>query len=272
MGLSLPILTFHALDDRVSVISCAPQVFREGMALLHSHGYRTVRLEEAVIALRHGRPFPARSFVVTFDDGYQSVYEAAFPVLQRYGMSATVFLAVGATPVPRSDGRLPSLEGRPMLSWPEIREMHQGGVAFGAHTLTHPDLTQLPAEAIRAEMAASKDCIENGLGTPVTSFAYPFGRYDARSHRMAQQYFNCACADTLGLLSARSDPYALERVDAYYVRTRRLFALTISDLFPWYVRARNVPRQFRRSIRHWWRTRRTRATPRRGGAGPRWTG
>jgi peptidoglycan/xylan/chitin deacetylase (PgdA/CDA1 family) len=246
---SLPVLTFHALDESASVISCAPRVFREGMAMLDAHGYRTVRLVEAVARLREGKSFPNRTCVLTFDDGFQTVYAEAFPVLQRYAMSATVFLTVGAGDALQSGERLPTLEGRPMLSWPEIREMQQAGIDFGAHTLTHPDLTRLPAEQVAIEMSASKARIESELGTPVTSFAYPFGRYDAESRRLAQQYFSCACADTLGLLSRRSDPYALERVDAYYLRTRRLFALMTSELFPWYVRARNFPRRVRRVVR-----------------------
>lgn len=245
---ALPVLTFHALDDQASVISCAPQVFREGMAMLHAHGYRTVRLGDAVAAVRERLPLPARAFVLTFDDGYQTAYAEAFPVLQRYAMSATVFLTVGAAAARGSADRLPSFEGRPMLSWREIREMLGGGIEFGAHTLTHPDLTRLSAENIAVEMAGSKQCIEDALGTPVTSFAYPFGRYDGQSHRLAQRYFTCACADTLGLLSGESDPYALERVDAYYIRSRRLFALMVTEVFPWYVRARNVPRRLRRAL------------------------
>jgi peptidoglycan/xylan/chitin deacetylase (PgdA/CDA1 family) len=248
MTTSLPVLTFHAVDDRASVISCTPRVFQQGMAMLHAHGYRTIRLSEAVASLRQRQGFPDRTFVVTFDDGFQSVYTEAFPILQRHGMTATVFLTVGAEDVRDPTARLPMFEGRPTLSWPEIREMQAGGIDFGAHTLTHPDLTRLAAHDIAIEMSASKDRIENALGTPVTTFAYPFGRYDAQSHRIAQQYFTCACADTLGLLSTGSDPYALERVDAYYLRTNRLFALMATTLFPWYVRARNIPRRLRRSL------------------------
>ena len=95
MADSLPVLTFHALDDRSSVISFSPQVFRRGMGRLHENGYQTLSLLEAVDYLHRGASFPDRSFVITFDDGYQTVYDEAFPVLQRYAMTATVFLSVG---------------------------------------------------------------------------------------------------------------------------------------------------------------------------------
>jgi peptidoglycan/xylan/chitin deacetylase (PgdA/CDA1 family) len=279
MSASLPVLTFHALDDRASVISCAPRVFRQGVARLHARGYLTIPLSQAVAYLRRGHRFPDRAFVLTFDDGFQTMYTQAFPVLQHYGMSATVFITTGVADLRESAARLPTFEGRPMLSGPEMREMQRGGIEFGAHTLTHTDLTRLPAERIRIEMAGSKDRIESILGTPVTSFAYPFGRSDARSRETAREYFSCACSDTLGLLSARSDPYALERVDAYYLRTTRLFALMPTRLFPWYVFARNVPRQLRRAFtvanfvtRDCPLARGMRPTPRGARGGRRWSG
>jgi peptidoglycan/xylan/chitin deacetylase (PgdA/CDA1 family) len=134
-----------------------------------------------------------------------------------------------------------------MLSWHEIREMQRWGVEIGAHTLTHPDLTRLPSDRIEAEVGGSKAIIEETLGVPVACFAYPFGRYDNCSRDIVLQHFTCACTDTLGLLSASSDPYTLQRVDAYYLRTDRLFAVMGTRLLPWYVWARNVPRQIRRT-------------------------
>lgn len=95
MAFALPILTFHALDDKPSVISFPPELFRRGMANLHENGYRTISLLGAVDHLRLKKSFPERSFVITFDDGYESVYEKAFPVLQDYRMTATIFLTVG---------------------------------------------------------------------------------------------------------------------------------------------------------------------------------
>jgi peptidoglycan/xylan/chitin deacetylase (PgdA/CDA1 family) len=221
------------------------------MAKLQEGGYRTLGLPEAVDYVRRGGPFPDHSVAITFDDGYQTVYEKAFPVLQRHGMSATVFLTVGAKrkATTNSAERLPSLEGLPMLSWGEIREMQRQGIVFGAHTCTHPDLTRLPPGQVEAEVRDSKAIIEDALGVPVTCFAYPYGRYDNRTREIVRRYFASACSDRLGLITAGSDLYALERVETYYVRTERLFALAVSRLFPWYLRARRIPRQARRAVR-----------------------
>jgi len=246
MALSLPILTFHALDDQRSVISFPPELFRRGMGKLYENGYRTIDLLDAIDCLRLKKPFPERSFIITFDDGYESVYEKAFPVLQDYGMTATIFLTVGERGKANPGERLPSLEGRSMLTWREIQEMKQWGIELGAHTLTHPDLTRLSRERMEAEIRDSKKIIENTLGTPVSCFAYPYGRYNDRIREVVRQHFTCASSDKLGLMSVDSDPYALERVDAYYLRKDRLFDVMSTSLFPWYIRICSIPRRIRR--------------------------
>jgi hypothetical protein len=82
----------------------------------------------------------------------------------------------------------------------------------------------------------------------VNCFAYPFGRYDQRSREIVQHHFSCACSDKLGLITRDSDLYALERVDAYYLRTDRLFDIMLMRLFPWYIVARSIPRQIRHAV------------------------
>lgn len=248
MASSLPILTFHALDDRDSVISFSPRLFQRSLAKLHEHGYRTMSLPQAVDGLRRGEPFPDCALVITFDDGYHSVYEQAFPVLQRYGMTATVFLTVGTKGNTEPPARLPSMEGRPMLSWGEIREMHRWGIEMGSHTLTHPDLTRWPRDRMETEVRDSKVIIQEALGAPVSSFAYPYGFCDRPSRDCARQHYACATTGKLDFITAGSDLYALERIDAYYLRSERLFDVMLTDLFPWYLWARRIPRQIRQTV------------------------
>jgi len=244
----LPILTFHAVDERDSVISFPPRLFQRGMARLHDSGYRTLSLPKLVDCLRRGVPFPERTLAITFDDGYQSVYQHAFPILQRYGFSATIFLTVGENGNQTRLEQLPSMCERSMLSWREIKEMHRWGIGFGAHTLTHPDLTNLPPARVEIEVYNSKAIIEDALSTQVTCFAYPYGRYGNHTREIVRQHFVCACSDKLDLVNGSSDLLALERVDTYYLRTERLFNVMLSRFFPWYIRARSLPRRIRRSI------------------------
>jgi len=243
-----PALTFHDLDERPSVISFSPSLFRDGMANLCTRGYRKPAMQQMVDALVRNGEFPERSFAVTFDDGFRSVYEEAFPVLQAYRIPATVFLLVGKKRSRNLDSPLPSFQGRTMLSWKEIREMHRFGVNFGAHTLSHPDLTRLPLEQVQAEVRDGKAIIEDMLGAEVSCFAYPFGRYNQKTRRVVGSYFRYACSDKLGFIKKGSDLLALERIETYYLRTARLFNLVMTRHFPWYIWARKIPRQIRRQL------------------------
>ena len=91
----VPILAYHAIDERPSAISIPPRTFEWQMHQLHHSGFHVIPLSLLVQCLRTGTPPPDRSVVITFDDGLGSVYTDAFPVLERFGFPATVFLVAG---------------------------------------------------------------------------------------------------------------------------------------------------------------------------------
>jgi len=246
---SLPVLGFHAIEERPSAIAFPPDLFRRALAWLRERGYRAVPLATAVECLRERVPFPDRAFVLTFDDGYRTVYQEAFPCLQQQGWGATLFLTVGTTSSRSAPGHLPSMEGRSMLSWQEVREMQRHGMEIGAHTLTHPDLTRVSRERVEEEVRGSKEQIEEMLGTPAVSFCYPYGCCNARSRDVVRQHFSSACSGRLGLITHKSDRYALERVEAYYLNTDRRFRLMTTGMFPWYLRMRRIPRLVGQAMR-----------------------
>ncbi len=106
------------------------------------------------------------------------------------------------------------------LSSGEIGKLHQGGlVEIGAHTVTHPVLSTLPPAAQRREIAKSKASLEQILGRPVTTFAYPYGKphdYTAETVEIVRRDgFGCACSTFSGVVRRSSDRFRLPRV---YVR------------------------------------------------------
>ena len=242
----LPIFTFHALATDASPIAFPPALFERALSRLAEGGYSTLRLVDVARLVREGRAIPARTCVITFDDGYRSVYDVAWPLLSRYRITATVFVTVGEAV--SAGERLPPLGGRALLSWAEMREMQAGGIDFGAHTLTHPDLTRLATGAVEAEMLASQARLADGLGAPVTTFAYPFGRYDARSRAVAAAHFEVACSDRLDFVTRGSDLYALPRLDTFYLRHAPLLDLLCTPVWGWYFQARRFPRWLRRRL------------------------
>src|ERR671925_319704 len=90
----IPILMYHSVDARTSVITFPPDRFRWQVEWLYSHGYKIISLGELSRYMTSGQ-IPERSIVLTFDDGYQTLYTEVFPILQQYGFSATIFLVAG---------------------------------------------------------------------------------------------------------------------------------------------------------------------------------
>lgn len=244
-GGALPVLTYHSLDDSGSVISVSPSLFAEQMRVLHEAAISTLSLPAAAQALRDGR-VPAEAVVLTFDDGFENFYQHAYPVLRRYGFTATVFLV---TDYCERDNSWPSqpahVARRPLLRWAQVREMSEAGVAFGAHSRTHPDLTRLSSRDAEAEMLASKRAIEEALQRPVESFAYPYGAYDEAVKRLTAAHFQLACSTKLDFATPGSDLLALERLDMYYLRHPRLFRRLLSGEVRTYIRLRRLARDVR---------------------------
>ena len=252
---NIAILTYHSIDDSGSVLSTAPRVFAEQMQILYMMGLKVVPLSQVQHVLDDATS-PKNLVAITFDDGYRNVREVALPVLQRYGFTATVFLVTDYCGRTNAWPGLPlSIERRPLLRWAEIREMSEAGIAFGSHTRTHPDLRNTIMHVIEDELTVSKKTIEDAIGCPVNTLAYPYGFYDDTVKRLAQAHFTLACSTTLGFARSGSDLFALERIDMYYLQRPALFRRLFTPEVGSYIGLRRTIRALRRrtSRRMGWR-------------------
>jgi peptidoglycan/xylan/chitin deacetylase (PgdA/CDA1 family) len=167
--------------------SVLPQVFEQQMAYLHRAGYRCLSLNKAVRYWQEGLSQPKKSFVLTFDDGYRDLHSTVWPILDRFGFTATIFLVAGRVGnCSNWDGQNDSLAA-PLLSWAEIRELAQAGFTFGNHTVTHPQLPLLDDKQARQEIQQAKVMIEDKLGVEVDLFCYPYTLSDARIQRLVAE-------------------------------------------------------------------------------------
>jgi peptidoglycan/xylan/chitin deacetylase (PgdA/CDA1 family) len=174
-GTRVPILMYHSISDNLFAraqpyyqINTSPNVFARQMRWLRNNGYKTMNLEEMLAAMVAGHDL-FKKFVITFDDGYQDFYTDALPVIKQCGFAATIFLTTD-----RIQDTAARIEGADYLTWREVRELHDEGIQFGSHTVTHPDLRSLGPEQIDYELGYSKETIEQKLGAAVRSFSYPF--------------------------------------------------------------------------------------------------
>jgi len=144
----------------------APARFRAQVRWLAAHGYHAVTLDRLYAHWRRGLRLPLHPIVLTFDDGYRSVYTSALPVLRRLGWPAVLNLEV------RHEALSWGL--RPRL----IRALIRAQWEIDSHTITHPDLTRLAPTDLRREVAGSRAALRRQFQIPVDFFCYPSGRYN----------------------------------------------------------------------------------------------
>lgn len=246
----LPILTYHQLTETPSAVSVAPAAFRRHLARLAAAGYRVVPLGEALTVLAAEPDGDPKLAVVTFDDGYQSVCDEAWPALAAYGWRATVFPVSDYVGRGNDWPRQPLLAPpAPLMGWAALRALADAGWEIGGHTRTHPDLCSLGDAALADELRGSKAALEERLGRPVATFAYPYGRYDARVRAAVRAVHAAACTTRMAVAGPRSDRWALERLDAYYFQGSVLPHVLATPLTPPYVAAVRALRGGRSGLR-----------------------
>ncbi|MGO0121966.1 polysaccharide deacetylase family protein [Desulfothermobacter acidiphilus] len=213
------ILMYHKVNPDPSAgglgLRMPPEKFDWQMRYLRTHGYHVVSLEDAYAHLNQGKPLPPKAVVITFDDGYQDNYFYAWPILRRYGYPATIFLVAGAMGkynfFDADYGRQPRNQ---MLTWEQVKEMAASGqITFGAHTMTHPHLTQVGYTRQREEIFNSRAVIARELGRPVDFFSYPYGDFNQEVARLVQEAgYKGAVTCVQGVNRPGADPYTWKRV------------------------------------------------------------
>ncbi len=154
---------------------------------------------------------------VTFDDGYENVFQFAYPVLQRLQVPATIFVTTGfVTGGCGVESRLAMYRDLRPLQWAQVEELHRAGILIGSHTHRHLDLGRATAKEIAEELTHSRQLLEDHLGSPVTYFAYPWGQRRNIGRQTIPLLRECgymaACSTLWGRNTAETPPYLLRRV------------------------------------------------------------
>lgn len=164
----VPILLYHHISYSLqgeTVYYVSPEAFDQQMNLLYQWGYKTISIDLLKKALTQGALLPPKPIILTFDDGSESTYSTALPIMQRYGFTGVSYIVLNYVGIPR------------YMTSDQIRGLYAAGWEIGSHGLSHIDLTTA-ARKKEAEIVESRKRLEKFLGVPVTSFAYPFGVYD----------------------------------------------------------------------------------------------
>ena len=223
-------------------LSLDEAAFRRHVRWLASGAVRVATLPEL---LRLPDDVPA--VALTFDDGFESTGTIAAPLLLEHGLPATIFVVADhAGGTNEWGGRpQPGIPTLPLLGWDALARLAAAGLELGAHSRTHPHLTELRGDALRDEVAGSAERIRAETGCAVRSFAYPYGSVD-REVAAAAAAFDHACTTEMRPVGADDDPRLLPRLDAYYFRAPGLLEAWGSARFRRYLWLRSQARRVRR--------------------------
>jgi biofilm PGA synthesis lipoprotein PgaB len=216
----LTVLSYHEVADpaqaAVPAYAVTPTDFVRQMDWLRNHGFHFVTVGDVIASRRGGKPLPDRAVLITFDDGYQSVYDNAWPILRTFRIPA-VIAVVGSWLEEKGtvdfDGKV--LPRARLLSWNELREMSQDGlVEVGSHSFDlhrglvgNPQGNLQPAATtrrwisgelryeeeaayrrrVRADLERARDLIRRRIGKAPRVLSWPYGRYNAPTREIASQ-------------------------------------------------------------------------------------
>lgn len=199
----VPILMYHGVrEGGDSSMYVAPSNFERQMNFIKEQGYNVISLDELVDGIKSNKKFGKKTVVITFDDGYRDNYISAFPVLDKYGFPATIFIVTGY---------VGDVE---YMTWDQIKIMMKHGIDFGAHTVNN---VYLPSEKDTAnlweEVSGSKRDIETFTGKSPKYFAYPIGGFNSKVKSAVKMAgYKGACTTNRGLVRSNNDVFELKRV------------------------------------------------------------
>lgn len=204
------IVQYHhvALDTPPST-TISPADFRRHLEYLRDNAFNVLPLDQLVEALRSGEQVPDKSVAITFDDGYDSIYTTAFPLLQEFGFPFTVFIAT--QPIDDQQANF--------MTWTQLREMADQGALIANHMVNHPYMLDRSEgetdaqwlERQRDELLEAESRIRENTGQSVRYLAYPYGEYDVSILAMLEEEGFTGFAQNSGAVGFGSDFLALPR-------------------------------------------------------------
>ena len=234
------ILTFHSIDEQHSVISFPARTFENLLVTLVDKNIPIVDLDTLI------KPDTRTGVTLTFDDGMQSVFTHALPLLREYQACAHVYVTTGAIGL---DRRWPyDAEIRyPMLSWDEVETLQRNNVYIENHTCSHPDMRNLNKEQILEECEKADAVIEKQTGRRPRHFAYPFGFHNNQVRELMRKRYMTSVTTELKPLPVSPDPAALPRLDSYYLRSNLAIKNIDTAIMKGYLALRNILRNIKGS-------------------------
>lgn len=213
-----PVFLYHKIDCptpdiRVRGGFTPPSRFAKQMAYLKRRDFVFYTASELIgYFLEHGR-FPPKGIAITFDDGWRDNYTHAFPILQRFGIKATIFIIPSCIDQISSKAVAEGEDARAHLTRSEIREMSQYGIEFGSHSMNHKLFHQLSPSEVKFDVEESKKKIEELLEKTCQVFAYPAGFFTVEAQQAIRDAGYISAFTTTYGATQHLDLFAINRIE-----------------------------------------------------------
>lgn len=198
-----PILLYHHVGDGEGLgrYQVTEQAFQEQMEILQERGYQTITVAALLEAMLKGASLPPKPVIISFDDGNQSVFDAAYPMMRKYGYIGAAYIVANRLDV----------EG--FMGVEDLQTLADSGWEIGSHSMSHLDLAQSHAD-VRREVLHSQLKLQDEVGVPIETFAYPFGQMDGFVASQTRSYgYTGAVGLGISCLHDRGSVFYLSRVE-----------------------------------------------------------
>lgn len=194
-----PILLYHVIADyqTANPYVVSPQEFRDQMQALKDWGYTSISASQLVEALNLGAMLPERPIVITFDDGDESVYTQAYPIMREFGFVGVNYLVVNYVGAPNH------------MTVDQLKKLAAAGWEAGSHSITHADLTK--SNNTEWEVVQSRLQLEKLLGAKVETIAYPYGKMIPNMLKTVAQNYRAGMGLGSSVVQNKWDLYYLWR-------------------------------------------------------------
>ena len=202
----VPVLNYHQINNEDhNALTVSGNEFEAQMNYLSREGYTAISTDQLADYLQYGKDLPPNPVLITLDDGYADNYRVAYPILQKYHFTATIFVITDF--VSHYDK---------YLTWNQIKEMSDYGLSFEDHTLSHISLPKASDEEISNQLVKSKAALEWQIGKKVIYLAYPGGEYDQRVIQLTKNAgYRAAFTVNFGRDRVNSTLYTLNRIPIF---------------------------------------------------------
>jgi len=212
----IPVLMYHHIlkaSENVNFRNSStitPEEFKQQIDYLHQQGYETITTKQLEQYINGNLNLPGKAVLITFDDGLKSVYLYAYPILKQYHMKAASFLITSRVTNTPSNFIPKNLQ---TLSKPEIEQMRDvfefQGHTHNLHSLNSANRSYM---LIQPLSVVRNDLLTNKMQANATSFAYPFGQFNASIISLLKQTgFQSAYTTHGGYVHIGDDPYRINR-------------------------------------------------------------